>query len=122
MSFRRKWIALGCLAVFGCSSAAEVETAPSGTLAVTSATQWQGLQEGCSVAELNESDLTLAEGRPEFLVAVDPLTQSPLCFETFDAIEMKLADSPSRVDALWVRYEASLQELGSSLGQLVPPQ
>ncbi len=79
-------------------------------LDVESRESWEAAPAGCEGQDLSNADFAIADEAPELLVArVDGIA---ICVDTFSALETELGDAGDLegVDALWLRYMASLQE------------
>ncbi len=101
-----------------CGSAADetVEQGDPMTVTLIGQSDLAGVARGCAGRLAEIEAFGVLEERPEFLVALRPDLHSPVCVDTFDAIEAELASRPAAADRLWHGYLTSLQELGSSLG------
>ena len=58
----------------------------------------------------------------ELITVIDTDTETHLCADTFDAIEISLGTQSVRAERLWLQYLLSLEEVGQSLGQVLPQQ
>lgn len=84
------------------------EAAPLPTIARIT---WEAAPPGCEGRLLDVQSFGVAEGQPELIVALT--SRSDLaCVDTYSAVESELVELGSgRVDALWLGYVATLQDM-----------
>ncbi len=75
-----------------------------------------GVARGCAGRLTDIDAFGISQDHPEFLVALHPTLGSPVCVDTFEAIEAALADRPVMADRLWRGYLTGLQDLASTIG------
>lgn len=109
------FVLLTWCAACGPSAVDDAEASDSTTLALISSGNLVGVARGCA-GRLDDIDaFGIAEEQPELLVALHPTLGSPVCVDTFEALEAALANRPVMADRLWQGYLTSLHDLASTI-------
>ena len=74
----------------------------------------------CNASIGEASTFAIVNGHAELIAVFDPDSDTEICVDTFDTIESNLGIQSLRSERLWRRYTLSLQEVGQSLGQVLP--
>lgn len=115
---RRAFEALSALALVACgdasepgdTAAAEMDVNP---LPLVAQSDWQPAQDTCEGMMSGAVEYGVAEGEPDLLVAIGP--RGVVCVDTFLVFENELGPDSLVMHRIWLRYMATLQELGPEL-------
>jgi hypothetical protein len=91
-------------------SGADVDVTP---LPIVARSDWDGAQQTCEGMMSGAVDYGVADGEPDLLVALGP--RGVVCVDTFLVFENELGPDSLVMHRLWLRYMATLQELGPEL-------
>lgn len=117
-SARRALTALSALLLVACgdasepgdTAAAEMDVNP---LPLVAQSDWQPAQDTCEGMMSGAVEYGVAEGEPDLLVAIGP--RGVVCVDTFLVFENELGPDSLVMHRIWLRYMATLQELGPEL-------
>lgn len=91
-------------------SASEMDVTP---LPLVAQSDWQPAQDTCEGMMSGAVEYGVAEGEPDLLVAIGP--RGVVCVDTFLVFENELGPDSLAMERIWLRYMATLQELGPEL-------
>ena len=105
-------LALGCS--YGSPASIDLDVVEAAPLVLVQASEWRELPASCEglVAE-QDMVMGVAESAVDLLVVIDAQQQTPLCVDTFPALESELDGMD--MDRLWFGYMATLQQIGMDL-------
>jgi hypothetical protein len=116
-SSRRALSALAGLALMACGDASEPADSTSdmdvNPLPLVAQSDWQPAQDTCEGMMSGAVEYGVAEGEPDLLVAIGP--RGVVCVDTFLVFENELGPDSLAMERIWLRYMATLQELGPEL-------
>ena len=109
--------ALAGLALMACGDASEPADSPSGMgvnpLPLVAQSDCRPAQDTCEATMRGAGEYRSAEGEPDLLVAIGP--RGVVCVDTFLVFENELGPDSLAMERIWLRYMATLQELGPEL-------
>ncbi len=110
--------ALAALLIVACGDASEPGDTASAEMDVNplplvAQSDWQPAQDTCEGMMSGAVEYGVAEGEPDLLVAIGP--RGVVCVDTFLVFENELGANSLEMDRIWLRYMATLQELGPEL-------
>ena len=110
--------ALAALLIVACGDASEPGDTASAEMDVNplplvAQSDWQPAQDTCEGMMSGAVEYGVAEGEPDLLVAIVP--RGVVCVDTFLVFENELGANSLEMDRIWLRYMATLQELGPEL-------
>lgn len=103
-------VACGDASEPGDTAAAEMDVNP---LPLVAQSDWQPAQDTCEGMMSGAVEYGVAEGEPDLLVAIGP--RGVVCVDTFLVFENELGPDSLVMHRIWLRYMATLQELGPEL-------
>lgn len=89
---------------------ADVDVNP---LPVVARSDWDGALQSCEGMMSGAVEYGVADGQPDLLVAIG--SRGVVCVDTFPVFENELGADSLVMHRLWLRYMATLQELGPEL-------
>ncbi|MCA9575443.1 MAG: hypothetical protein R3B40_00690 [Polyangiales bacterium] len=94
----------------GASADIDVDVNP---LPVVARSDWDAAQQTCEGMMSGAVEYGVADGQPDLLVAIG--SRGVVCVDTFPVFENELGADSLVMHRLWLRYMATLQELGPEL-------